>query len=310
MDISKIVLGTGQFGSLSEKKNAFEVMERYLALSGCTFDTARVYGEDGASEKIVGEFVRTHGVRKDVIIVTKGAHHSISDEYRTPRLSESDIKSDLNKSLDALKLDCVDIYLLHRDDPHRDVGEIAETMHGLVKSGLVKSIGVSNWKYDRIKSLNEYAKEHALTPFTYNQVEFGRAVINLDYRPDPTLVSLNEAEYEKFAQDDLGVRLMAYSAQSNGFFYKAAKSGVENLPEWLKAKFLNAGTLENLRLISSVAKEIEATAATAALASVICDKLNIAAVVGARTAPQIEEAMAALSLSTAVMRELSEKLKK
>ena len=308
MNLSKIVLGTGQFGRLSEKKNAFEVMERYLALSGRAFDTARVYGEFGASEKIVGEFVRAHGVQKEVTIVTKGAHHSVFDEQRTPRLSEGDIKKDLHESLDALKLDCVDIYLLHRDDPRREVGEIVETMHGLVKSGLIKRAGVSNWKYDRIKRANEYAKEHALTGFTFNQVEFGRAVINSDYRPDPTLVSLDADEYEKFASDGLGVKLMAYSAQSNGFFYKAAKGGVENLPQGIKDKFLNARTLRNLGLITSAAEKCGATPAAVALSSVICDKLNIAAVVGARTVLQMEETMSALSLDCAEMRELSEKL--
>lgn len=306
MEISKIILGTAQFGWAADEKTSFEVMDRYMSLGGKTFDTARVYGN---AERVLGEFVRAGGIRKDVVIVTKGAHYVLDDPDRTPRLSESDIKLDISHSLDALKTDYVDIFLLHRDDPTKDVGEIVEAMHGIVRSGLAKYIGVSNWKYDRIKEANEYAKKHSLTPLKYNQVEFGRAVINSDYRPDPTIERLSADEYEKAACEP-SVKIMAYSSQCNGFFYQAEKYGIENLPATLKAKFLNAYTLQNLRLITSAAKDLGVTPAAMALSSVINDKLNIAAVVGASSVLHVDEIMSSLELDPTVVRALSEKLGK
>lgn len=315
MEISRIILGTVRFGTDTDKLKSFEIMNRYMALGGNAFDSARVYcdwidGGSGASEKTVGEFVNSNGIRKNAVIITKGAHHIVDDECRTPRLSGKDITEDLYKSLDALNTDYIDVYLLHRDDPHREVGEIVEVMHRFVKEGLVKSIGVSNWKYDRIKKANEYAKKHSLTPLLYNQVEFGRAVINSDFNADPTVERLSKREYEKFAADSLGVNLMAYSSQSNGFFYKAKKLGAENLTPWLKDKFLNESTLYNLNLLTDSARKMGVSPAAVALSTVINDKLNIRAVVGANSTEQIEEIMSAEELGPKVMRELSEKLRK
>lgn len=307
MELSKIILGTAPYGTGVAKKEAFSIMARYLALGGNAFDTARVYGE-GLSEKTVGAFIRSEGIRDKVAIVTKGAHYRLGDSARTPRLSEAEIREDFEKSLDALDTDYVDVYLLHRDDPTRPAGEILTAMNRLVKEGYARAIGVSNWKYCRIEEANAYADAYGLVPFTCNQVEFSRAVINPGYGGDPTLEALTAAEYQKALQNP-GVGIMAYSSQAGGLFYKTADS-FEKLSPFQRAKYDNADTRYNRELLIRAAEALSSSAAVVALGSLLSDKAGVRAVIGGRTAEQVAEAMRALRLDPAAMAELAGRLRR
>ena len=109
--ISRLAQGTAMMGD-SNAEWAFSLLDQVFEM-GCTmFDTAHVYG-GGGNERTVGAWVRDRGVRDQIVMIAKGAHLNADRHRVTP----FDIASDLHDSLARFKFDCIDLYILHRDDP-------------------------------------------------------------------------------------------------------------------------------------------------------------------------------------------------
>ena len=161
MKMAKLSLGTAGFGSAVDRKTAFLLLDRYYAAGGNLFDTARVYADwlpngHGASERTLGEWIASRGLRDRVLISTKGAHPPMGNLH-TPRVNRKAILFDMEESLSALATDYVDIYFLHRDDESRPVSDIMPTLHELVVAGKTRFLGASNWRASRIAEANAFA---------------------------------------------------------------------------------------------------------------------------------------------------------
>lgn len=118
----------------------------------------RVYGTWGptgraVSEETIGAWLRSRGSRSRVTLVTKGGHPPLSDMHRS-RLSETEIRTDIEESLRTLGTDWVELFLLHRDEVSRPAEEIVDTLDRLVKEGKALAVGVSNWTAERIEEAN------------------------------------------------------------------------------------------------------------------------------------------------------------
>lgn len=126
--------GTWKFGE--NKQNETQEIDalRFGLENGLTLiDTAEEYGNGGA-EKVVGEAIKD--VRKDVFLVTKVSSKNCS--YKgVLRAAES--------SLERLKTDYIDLYLQHWPSQQYEISETMEAMAELVKQGLIKFVGVSNF---------------------------------------------------------------------------------------------------------------------------------------------------------------------
>lgn len=168
LPVSKIILGTST-NACVQGKNCDEVFNEALKLGITTFDTARVYGK---SEEVIGDWMARTGLREKVNILSKGGHHS---PLLKKRLKEKDILYDIGLSLEKLKTDYIDIYILHRDDTSLPVDGIVETLNGLYEKGKIRAFGGSNWTKERIEQANEYAYKHHLQPFTFSSPYYGLA---------------------------------------------------------------------------------------------------------------------------------------
>src|SRR4051812_14754926 len=129
--ISRLVQGTIMINS-RDIDGSFRLLDDVFALGCTTFDTAHVYGS-GDCERTLGRWVKERGLRDKVVVITKGAHPNADRKRVTP----FDITSDLNDSLARLKVDKIDLYLLHRDDPSQPVGPIVETLNQHYKAGKI-----------------------------------------------------------------------------------------------------------------------------------------------------------------------------
>lgn len=243
--VSVIGLGSGEFGGKCPESLAREFMDAYAALGGNFLDTARVYGDfvtprNGESEKVIGRWMRDHHCRDRIFLSTKGAHPPLGDMRRS-RLSREEILSDMAESLNALQTDHVEIYWLHRDDAGRPVGDIMETLQGLIEEGFTKMTGVSNWRAERIEEANRYASSHGLTPLMANQPQFSLA--RQARCPDPTLVAMDQSAWRMHR--DTGMICCCFSSQARGFFTKLEEMGADRLPEKIKNEYLSE---ENLRI--------------------------------------------------------------
>lgn len=227
--VSALVLGTDYFGTNVTADEAFALMDGYFAGGGRTLDTARMYANwlpdgDGASERTVGAWVRSRGVRDEVCIITKGGHGEKGDGGRG-RLRAHQLQKDMSESLQNLGF-APDIYLLHRDDPDVPVEEIMQTLHGFVKAGLTRAVGASNWRAERIAAANAYARAAGLTPFAASEIQWSLAVSDPVMQGDASLVCMNGEEYAFY--ESTGLPVLAFSSQGKGYFARGASGEAQN----------------------------------------------------------------------------------
>jgi aryl-alcohol dehydrogenase-like predicted oxidoreductase len=210
--ISRLVQGTVMIGS-EEADRSFELLDEVWGL-GCTaFDTAHQYGA-GDSERTFGRWMEVRGIREDVVVIGKGAHHNLDRARVTPY----DIAADLFDSLARLRTEYIDLYLLHRDDPSVPVGPIIETLNEHLDAGRIHAFGASNWSTERISEVQEYARDGGLVPFAASSPNLSLAV--QAKAPWEGCVSISgeegKAERQWYAQQEMP--LFAWSSLAGGFF--------------------------------------------------------------------------------------------
>lgn len=143
-DLSRLVLGTMRFGHPAQ---TFVLCDAFFERGGNVFDTAFAYGRQASV--LFGQWVRARGVRDRVFVVAKGAH--------PPHCTPDDLHRELSENLEWLGMDSVDIYLLHRDDPHIPVAEWIEALNAETERGRMRVFGASNWTTDRVAAANACA---------------------------------------------------------------------------------------------------------------------------------------------------------
>jgi 1-deoxyxylulose-5-phosphate synthase len=114
------------------------------------FDTANVYSA-GASEEVLGRFLKA-SVRREAVVVATKAHGVMRDEPNGRGLSRKAIFFELEQSLRRLGTDYVDLYQTHRWDYDTPIEETLEALHDVVKSGKVRYIGASSmyaWQFTK-----------------------------------------------------------------------------------------------------------------------------------------------------------------
>ncbi|MBQ3080677.1 MAG: aldo/keto reductase [Clostridia bacterium] len=220
LSVSPLALGTVNFGSSTCEKDSFYQMDRYKEL-GNFIDTAHVYGdwspvEKNASERVIGRWLKSSGMKGKMVISSKGAHPIYGDPAFRPRLSKAEIEKDLNESLEYLGVDAIDIYFLHRDDISLSVEEIIETMEGFRKDGKIRYYGVSNWRRDRIEKAQKYAEMSGYTGISCNQLMWSLAKPVFERIEDKTLVEMDQETYRYHTETQMSV--MAYRSIAKGLF--------------------------------------------------------------------------------------------
>jgi aryl-alcohol dehydrogenase-like predicted oxidoreductase len=210
--VARLIQGTVMIRSDAQEAS-FQLLDDILALGGNTFDLAHVYGE-GDVERTFGRWLEARGVRGRVVILTKGAHHNRDRQRVTP----FDITADVFDSLARLRVDTIDLYLLHRDDPSVPVGPIVEVLNEHRAAGRIHAFGASNWRHERIAAANEYAAAYGLTPFVASSPHLSLAI---QFKPPwPNCVTLtgpeNAAARRWYGEHPLPV--LAWSSLAGGFF--------------------------------------------------------------------------------------------
>jgi 1-deoxyxylulose-5-phosphate synthase len=190
LKVSRICLGCMSYGTpppgkLRPGSHAWALTEeesqpffrQALDLGINFFDTANVYAV-GASEEVLGRFLKSQVRRESVVVATK-AHGVMRDEPNGRGLSRKEIFFELDQSLRRLQTDYVDLYQTHRWDHETPIEETLEALHDVVKSGKVRYIGASSmhaWQFTKALYL---ADLHGWTRFVSMQNYY-----NLLYREE------------------------------------------------------------------------------------------------------------------------------
>ncbi|MFD5254259.1 aldo/keto reductase [Streptomyces bobili] len=185
LDVSRICLGCMTYGVPDRGTHAWTLDEdasrpliRQAVEAGITFfDTANIYS-DGTSEEIVGAALRDFARRDEIVLATK-VHGRMRPGPNGGGLSRKAILTEIDHSLSRLGTDYVDLYQIHRFDPHTPVEETMEALHDLVKAGKVRYLGASSMYAWQFSKMQYTAQRHGWTKFVSMQNHY-----NLLYREE------------------------------------------------------------------------------------------------------------------------------
>jgi aryl-alcohol dehydrogenase-like predicted oxidoreductase len=160
--VSRVGVGCNNFGRRIGFEETEAVVEAALDAGVTFFDTAASYGEDGASERFLGQlFERRRGA---VVIATKfGWSGEGGDGTR------DNVRRSLAESLERLRTDVIDLYYLHRPDPETPIGDTLKALDELVLDGSVRAIGCSNFSAEQLVEADRTARELGTARFTVLQ---------------------------------------------------------------------------------------------------------------------------------------------
>jgi aryl-alcohol dehydrogenase-like predicted oxidoreductase len=160
LHVSRICLGTMNFGPYTSPADSFAIMDSALEKGVQFFDTANVYGRQagkGATETILGDwFAQGNGRRDQVVLATK-VYGAMGDGPNDKRLSARHIRRACEDSLTRLRTDHIDLYQMHHVDRHTPWEEIWQAMERLVSDGKILYVGSSNFAAWHIVKANAVA---------------------------------------------------------------------------------------------------------------------------------------------------------
>ncbi|WP_329457272.1 aldo/keto reductase [Streptomyces sp. NBC_01497] len=164
LEVSRIVLGTMNFGPLTNEADSHTIMDAALDAGVNYFDTANVYGwgeNKGRTEEIIGTWFAEGGDRRDkVVLATKLNGNMAGDGPPWPnhhKLSAVNIRRAVDASLKRLQTDHIDIYQFHHVDRNTPIEEIWQAIEVLIQQGKILYAGSSNFPGYKIAQANEAA---------------------------------------------------------------------------------------------------------------------------------------------------------
>lgn len=271
LTVSAICLGAGAFGSAVDQATAFQFLDHFFDAGGTFIDTARAYAiwdkaGAGASESVIGAWLRERRLAAHVVVSTKGGHPEWAT-LDTPRMTRRDLINDCEASLRALGLETISMYWLHRDDPSQPVESLLETLETLVQHGKIRYYGCSNWHSQRIREAQMAASKNGWRGFVANQPMWSLASFNTETMVDKTLVWMDSDLIQFHRQTKLAV--IPYTAQARGVFSKVALSGWEGLSPDVRRDYDNPRNRETFSRLQQLAHEKAVSVTALALAWLI-----------------------------------------
>ena len=183
--VSRIALGCMSFGESSRGVHPWtldfasseKIILKSLDMGINFFDTANIYSL-GSSEEIIGECLKRHAKRDDVVIATK-VYEKMTDAPQSGGLSRKEIFSQVDQSLKRLQTDYIDLYIIHRWDSNTPIEETMSALNDLVRSGKVRYIGASSMRAWQFIKAQNVARNNGWMPFISMQNHY-----NLIYREE------------------------------------------------------------------------------------------------------------------------------
>lgn len=283
--VSRVIYGTA-ISALMSGGEADDVLNLALEKGITTFDTARSYelSEDG-----VGRWVEKYGLRDRVNILTKGCNPDLSGLAFTP------------ESLRRLKMDCVDLYALHRDAPGWDVSVFIDTLNRFADEGKIRVFGASNWHHLRMEEANEYAYKHGLRGFVFGSPAFSLAEIVGDpWGGSVHLSGASKADARKWFRENK-MPVFPYSSFARGFFSGKFRTDsglapLDVLPPWTCEEYVCEANLERLRRAEQLGGERGWTVGQINLAWIMAQDFVCCPIFSPSTTAHMEENLKGLEI--------------
>lgn len=291
LSVSRICLGCMGFGEAGNGQHSWtideaysrEIIKRALELGVNFFDTAIAY-QSGTSEQYVGRTLRDFARREDVVVATKFLPRT-EDEIEAGVSGQQHIERMLNKSLENLGLDYVDLYIYHMWDYQTPLYEIMDGLNRVVQAGKARYIGISNCFAWQLAKANALAEKEGFAKFVSIQGHY-----NLIFREE-------EREMAKLCAAD-NIAMTPYSSLAGGRLSKRPGETSKRLEEDSYAKLKYDATAQQdgeiIRRVAELADKHGVTMTEISLAWLLT-KVT-APVVGATKLHHVESAAKAVNL--------------
>ncbi|HEX8919206.1 MAG TPA: aldo/keto reductase [Chloroflexota bacterium] len=210
LKVSALCMGTMQFGWTTDERNAFEVLDAFVDSGGTFIDTADVYSRwvegnpGGVAEQIIGRWMKDRGNRQGLVVATK-VRGTMGPSPNDVGLSRKHILDAVEASLRRLQIDYIDLYQAHSDDPEAPLDETLEAFDSLIRRGLVRYVGASNYAAYRLMESLWVSDKRGYTRYDSLQPNY-----SLAHRTE------YEAELEPVCLE-YGIGVIPYSPLAAGF---------------------------------------------------------------------------------------------
>lgn len=293
LDVSRLCLGCMGFGDATKwlhqwvlnEEDSRTVIRKSLELGINFFDTANVYSL-GASEEYLGRALKDYANRDEVVIATK-VHGQMHKGPNGSGLSRKAIMSEIDKSLNRLKTDYVDLYIIHRWDHNTPIEETMEALHDIVKSGKARYIGASAMYAWQFQKALHVAEKNGWMKFVSMQNH-----LNLIYREE-------EREMLPLCKEEK-IGVTPYSPLASGRLTRdwSVTTKRSETDQIQKSKY--DATVDADRLVvervASIAKKHDVPRTHIALAWLLQKEPITAPIIGATKISHLEEAVNALQV--------------
>lgn len=298
LKVSRLCLGTMNFGPYTDEEDSFKIMNRALELGINFFDTANVYGWEkgaGVTEQIIGKWLTENKSRRDKIVLATKVYGKMGEGPNDSKLSAYHIKKACEDSLRRLQTDHIDLYQMHHIDRNTPWEEIYQAMEQLVREGKIIYVGSSNFAAWNLAEAIYKARERNFLGIVSEQ-----SIYNLRNR---------HIELEVIpACKAFGIGLIPWSPLGGGILCGV----LEGVKEGRRTREPLQKSIEKLRpqleAYEKLCKEINQKPADVALAWVLSNPVVTSPIIGPRTLQQLEENVKALELklSDDVLKKLDE----
>ena len=286
LKVSRLCLGTMNFGPQTSEADSFPIMDRALELGINFFDTANVYGwrlGEGITEQIIGRWFDQGGGRREKTVLATKVYGRMGDWPNHQRLSALHIRQACEASLKRLKTDYIDLYQFHHIDRLTPWEEIWQACEVLVQQGKVLYVGSSNFAGWHIAKANEMARARHFMGLSSEQ-----SLYNLNAR----MVELEVIP----ACKDYGLGLIPWSPLAGGLL-----GGVlEKIEKGRRASDDMAKEIEKYRpqleKWEATCRAMGEQPADVALAWLLHNPAVTAPIIGPRTLEQLDGSLRALEI--------------
>ena len=284
LKVSRLCLGTMNFGPRTSEADSHAIMDRALAAGVNFFDTANRYGRDvgvGFTEEVIGRWFAKGGRRDQVVLATK-VFGPMGDGVNDRGLSAYHIRKACEDSLRRLQTDHVDLYQMHHVDRSTPWDEIWQAMEQLVREGKVLYAGSSNFAAWHIVQANEAARRRNFLGLVSEQSKYSLSARMVELEVLPACLAY-------------GVGVIPYSPLGGGLLGGAQAASGERSRGRLE--HASPAVLASLEQYEALCAELGETPANVALAWLIHNPAVTAPIIGPRTLEQFEGSLRAVEIA-------------
>ncbi|ANW21649.1 aldo/keto reductase [Streptomyces clavuligerus] len=300
-EVSVLSLGAMLFGTLTDEKTSFAILDRYTEAGGTFVDTSNNYaywhtgGQGGESETVLGRWRRSRGVGDEITIATKLGARPLAPGtgYVENRegLSAATVRRAAEESRERLGMERLHLLYAHIEDPSTPLTETVEGFAALVAEDTVGLLGVSNhwvWKVERARNTAAAAGLPAFEVLQYSHSYLRRRTDQPDALSPDGALGVADGNILSYVRDQPDLALVAYTPLLSGAYTRADKQLSRDLD--------HAGTPIRLAALADVARETGATASQVVLSWLIGGAVPVIPLVGASSVAQLDESLAAVDL--------------